>query len=525
MRSKRFFTLLTACAVLSAGCTVPQVFGGAFAVTAATVAESTDDGFAYSVQSDGAAVMITGYTGSDTDLVIPAEIDGKPVVEIVSYAFARGVQFKSVVIPDSVTKIGSFVFGGCTALTSVTVGAGAAEGITGYVFSGCEALEEINVAESNPVYRSTDGVLFGDGGETLVYYPPAKADTGFTVPDGVTALGDAAFNGSKKLTELTLPESLKTIGSGAFSNCSSLTSLTIPAGVTGYLSGYSFSGCTALTGVQVADGNTSYVDQDGILFSARSTELLFYPKTRTDAAFEIPARVRIIGSGAFSNCTALTAVTIPDGAISIHSNAFSGCSGLTSVTIPASVTSIDPSAFSECPALVIHGYTGSEAERFASENQIAFESLGELQTTTQESITTTLTTTVTTYASTESTDTTTSTEPTTTTGTTTETTTTATETTTTTTTTESTTETTTTTTETSTESSTESTAPETPQYDFNGDGTATVADAILLSRYLAEDAAVSAEIKTPALADINGDGVITVRDVAALFRMITAAAK
>ena len=58
-----------------------------------------------------------------------------------------------------------------------------------------------------------------------------------------------------------------------------------------------------------------------------------------------------IGGGAFSECSGLTSVTIPEGVTSIGNDAFSGCSGLTSVTIPESVTNIGDWAFSGCSGL------------------------------------------------------------------------------------------------------------------------------------------------------------------------------
>ena len=58
--------------------------------------------------------------------------------------------------------------------------------------------------------------------------------------------------------------------------------------------------------------------------------------------------VTSIGEKAFSGCTGLTSITIPDGVTSIGSSAFSGCTGLTSITLPDSVTRIGMSAFKDC---------------------------------------------------------------------------------------------------------------------------------------------------------------------------------
>ena len=56
----------------------------------------------------------------------------------------------------------------------------------------------------------------------------------------------------------------------------------------------------------------------------------------------------VIGEGAFSGCSGLTSLTLPDGITSIGKEAFSGCSGLTSLNLPDGITSIGEEAFSGC---------------------------------------------------------------------------------------------------------------------------------------------------------------------------------
>ncbi len=65
----------------------------------------------------------------------------------------------------------------------------------------------------------------------------------------------------------------------------------------------------------------------------------------------IPEGVTSIGSGAFSGCSSLTSVTIPEGVTSIGYGAFQNCTGITSVTIPSSVTSIGDYPFHRCSGL------------------------------------------------------------------------------------------------------------------------------------------------------------------------------
>ena len=65
----------------------------------------------------------------------------------------------------------------------------------------------------------------------------------------------------------------------------------------------------------------------------------------------IPDSVISIGINAFFRCTSLTSITIPDGVTSIGVSAFYGCTSLTSITIPDSVTSIGHNAFADCTSL------------------------------------------------------------------------------------------------------------------------------------------------------------------------------
>ncbi len=78
----------------------------------------TEDIFTYILVDGG--VSITGYTGSSDILTIPSSIDGKDVVSIADSAFESS-DIKSVIIPDSVTKIGWFSFKGCKNLRTVTI--------------------------------------------------------------------------------------------------------------------------------------------------------------------------------------------------------------------------------------------------------------------------------------------------------------------------------------------------------------------------------------------------------------------
>ena len=83
-------------------------------------------------------------------------------------------------------------------------------------------------------------------------------------------------------------------------------------------------------------------------------------------------RITSIGEFAFYYCSGLTSITILTSVTSIGGYAFSGCSSLTSITIPSSVTSIESYAFEDCDKLVIYVESGSEAEKYVNDNELAF---------------------------------------------------------------------------------------------------------------------------------------------------------
>ena len=87
------------------------------------------------------------------------------------------------------------------------------------------------------------------------------------------------------------------------------------------------------------------------------------------------ASVTSISFDAFCRCKSLTSINIPNKVTSILHDTFLGCTSLTSINIPRSVTRIDHKAFDGCDKLVIKGYAGSYAEKYAKENGIPFETI------------------------------------------------------------------------------------------------------------------------------------------------------
>ena len=123
------------------------------------VIETPSECFTYDEYSDG-VLMITGYTGEDAEVVVPAEINGIPVGLIAVESFRNLTHVTSVVLPDSVTMIDHQVFWGCSALRSIRLPEGL-EYIGDLAFCGCSSLESIEFGQA---LTHVGGAAFSGGG-------------------------------------------------------------------------------------------------------------------------------------------------------------------------------------------------------------------------------------------------------------------------------------------------------------------------------------------------------------------------
>ena len=160
---------------------------------------------------------------------------------------------KSVVIPDSVTSIGSCAFYGCSRLTSVTIGNGV-QSIGSYAFRGCSGLTGVYITD----LAAWCGIAFGDldTSQPLCYahnlYLNGELVTDLVIPDSVQSIGSYAFYHCSGLTSVTIPDSVTSIGRFAFFDCSGLTSVTIGNSVKS-IGDYAFGYCSSLTSVTIPD--------------------------------------------------------------------------------------------------------------------------------------------------------------------------------------------------------------------------------------------------------------------------------
>lgn len=164
------------------------------------------------------------------------------------------------------------------------------------------------------------------------------------IEDGVTSIGNYAFNRCKNLNNITLLNGVTSIGNYAFSSCTSLKNITLPNSVTS-IGDYAFNNCRSLNNITLLNGVTS-IGQRAFL------------GCKSLISITLLNSVTSIGNAAFSSCSSLNSITLPNSVTSIGDTTFSGCSSLISITLPNSVTSIGVYAFSDCNSLTNAIYLG-----------------------------------------------------------------------------------------------------------------------------------------------------------------------
>ena len=296
---------------------------------------------------------------------------GHSVESIGGYAFYNCTSLSSVAIPDSVTSIGSGAFSGCGSLESMTipfVGAtkdGTSDTHFGYIFGASSySWNDDYVPSSLKEVMITGGTSIGDD---AFYW--CSSLTSVTIPDSVTSIGGSAFFGCTSLASVIIGDSVESIGNYAFDGCTSLTSVTIPDSVTS-IGGGAFRSCSSLESLTVSESNHVYHSAGNCIIETETGTLI---QGCNNSVIPSDGSVTSIGSRAFSGCTSLEPITIPNCVTSIVSYAFSGCTAPikwgdeptiavigeeafagyagTSISIPKSVTSIGKLAFANCSSL------------------------------------------------------------------------------------------------------------------------------------------------------------------------------
>lgn len=359
----------------------------AFGVSVEEYTAGTEFGF---VEENG-KIYITNYYGSNTDVIIPAAIDGKPVVGITDLKNKNGVGAKNIIsltIPDSVTSVTAAAFYSLSNLETLTLGSGI-KNLKSQVFTYCTRLSKINVSPNNANYVSENGVVFTKDKTAVVAYPlgrtedfalpkettdisifseypfnsvniivPDNSDgfikeggitysidmsaviscdrekSGFyNMPSTVTRIYDGAFGGCEKITGIRFSNKITSITYQAFAGCSSLLSVELPSSLK-TIEDKAFLDCTDIQELNFPEG----LEKIGNSAFENNTNL---------KKINIPSSLRTIETGAFSS-TAISELTVPPTLEKIGYGAFSGCTSLVKLTLPQSNLVIAGEAFSGC---------------------------------------------------------------------------------------------------------------------------------------------------------------------------------
>ena len=234
-------------------------------------------------------------------LYAPEELEDysikKSTVIICENAFSGDIDFsyyrlKSIYIPNSVRKIGSWAFRGCCWLTNINIPDSIID-IGDGAFADCTNIASIIVDKNNVHFDSMNNcnAIIETSTNTLINGCKATV-----IPDSVKVIGALAFRGSG-LTDIIIPDSVKVIGLGAFEYCYYLERIVIPSSIK-CIGDNTFYGCQSL---------------DEIV---------------------IPSNVHCIGANAFSQCSKLKRIWFSAYIRNIDPSAFIGCTELERIFIP-----------------------------------------------------------------------------------------------------------------------------------------------------------------------------------------------
>ena len=260
------------------------------------------------------------------------------VTSIAASMFSKCTSLRSVTIPDTVTSIGERAFDFCTSLKNVLI-PDSVTYISDNAFLGCYSLQynEYDNAlylgnENNPyiilIKAKDESITSCDIYSTTKFihedaFYNCKSLTSIIIPDGVTNIAADTFYGCSSLQSITIPNSVTSIDGGAFYGCTSLKHITIPNSVTRIVSG-AFTGCLSLR--YNSCNGAKYLGNDDNPYYA-----LIKADNINMTACELEDRTKIIADGAFSDCTLLVYVLIPNSVTNIGAGVFNECVWLTSV--------------------------------------------------------------------------------------------------------------------------------------------------------------------------------------------------
>ena len=294
---------------------------------------------------------------------------------------------ESVIIPDTVIRIGENAFRNCIALEEIVTSDNLIE-ICDNAFSGCKSLSSINIP--NSVEKIGKAAFWGCESLKSIIIPNSITElepevfsecaiSQISIPNTITKIGNYAFYNCNKLKRIHIPDSVKQFGVGVFGGCSSLYEVNIPHSLTEL--GFEFFSCCAFSEIEIPNtvkkiGDRAFCGSSlsNIIipnsitaigeeaFCNSSLKQTILPNSITEIADNtfmscsiehiiIPNSIKRIGDGAFLYCSFLKEITIPDSVSEIGNIAFQFCDSLTHISFEGIVTRIGSNIFNGCDSL------------------------------------------------------------------------------------------------------------------------------------------------------------------------------
>ncbi|MCH5320699.1 MAG: leucine-rich repeat protein [Eubacterium sp.] len=295
------------------------------------------NGFKYSVINDH--VAITGYTGNDTNIVIPNEIENLPVTIIGNDAFAD-ISVNSIQLPSKLEIIGNNAFRDCGLE------------LMPYLPENLTSIGSYAFAYNN---KLTDELVIPGSVKAIKDY--AFYATGFTsikLNEGLISVGYYAL-GVGDFESIVFPDSVISVSNRFVQPKNNVKYIKFGAGVMGLESTLIdesrpklYRYYPALEEVEVSDSNLNYSSQDGVVYNKNKTVLIYYPVAKPDNTYAVPETVKEIAQNAFNQTAATKNIVLPDSLTKISYRAFFQCESIININIPGSVTEIEEEAFYCC---------------------------------------------------------------------------------------------------------------------------------------------------------------------------------
>ncbi len=263
--------------------------------------------------------ILISYSGSDSEVTVPEGVTG-----IAAGAFDGNSSIRVLILPATLTTVDE----GC--------------------FDKCEALEEVRVTEGGAI-GSSEGLVLSADGKSVIYINKAELAEDLVIPDGVETLA-VSFAKNSTIRSVTFPLSLEKIPAGAFSECEALEKITL--GGVREIGKEAFYSCRALVSADL--GETRIVGESAFAYCNKLTDVTM-------------TYVSDIKDRAFSNC-GIKYLDFGKRLKTIEQNAFSGCSALSEIVLPDTIEIIHPGAFRSCGLKKVD-YKGAAADWEAKKTQ------------------------------------------------------------------------------------------------------------------------------------------------------------